>query len=84
MESKTEARLHAQAAAFQSWAMTSDRARRTAPARAARDAKFMRQIDPDGVMDPAELAQRVAAARRAYFSRLSLAAARARRERREQ
>ncbi len=83
MKSRTEARLHAQAAAYQSWAMTEDRAARTAPGRAARDAKFVALVDPEGRLTDPELAERVALARRAYFSRLSLAAAQARRRRRE-
>jgi hypothetical protein len=83
MESRTEARLRARAAAYQSWAVTEDRAARTAPGRAARDANFIKLVDPDGTLTDAELVKRVAAARRAYFSRLSLAAAHARRKRRE-
>lgn len=83
MESRTEARLRARAAAYQSWAVTQDRTRRTAPGRAARDAHFVKLVDPDGTLTDAELVERVVAARRAYFTRLSLAAARARRKRRE-
>ena len=83
MESRAEARLHGQVAAYESWAHTPDRAARTARARAARDAKFVDQVDPDGVLDEAERALRVAAARKAYFARLSLKAAQARRERRD-
>jgi hypothetical protein len=83
MESKTERRLRAQAAAYQSWAVTEDRAARTAPGRASRDAKFIALVDPEGRLSDPELAERVALARRAYFSRLSLAAARARRRKRE-
>ena len=83
MKSRTEVRLRAQAAAYQSWALTEDRAARTAPARAARDAKFIALVDPEGRLTDPELAERVALARRAYFSRLSLAAAQARRRRRE-
>ena len=82
MESRTEARLHAQVAAYESWARTPDRAARTAPGRAGMEAKFVNQVDPDGVLDDAELARRVTAARRAYFARLSRLAAKARRERR--
>ena len=81
--SKTEARLHGQIGAYESWARTPDRRARTAPARAGFEAKFVRMVDPDGVLDDAELALRVAAARRAYFSRLALTAAKARRRRRE-
>jgi hypothetical protein len=82
MESKAEARLHGQIAAYESWARTPDRAARVAPARAGMEAKFVNEVDPDGVLDEAELALRVAAARKAYYARLSRLAAKARRERR--
>lgn len=78
MKSRTETSLAARAAAYESWARTQDPAERTAPARAAAAARFRREVDPDGVLPEAELARRVAAARAAYFTRLSLAAVRAR------
>jgi len=67
----SERRLIAQTAANESWAHTSDRAARTAPARAALDAKFERDVDPDGVLPPAERARRAENLRKAHFQRLT-------------
>jgi hypothetical protein len=53
--------------ALESWARTEDRSARTAPARAAFNARF------DAYPDPV-------AARKAYFARLALASAKARRK----
>jgi hypothetical protein len=50
----------------------------TAPARAAFDAKFVDQVDPERTLPIAERQRRVTAARRAYFARLALASSRAR------
>lgn len=44
--------------------------------------KFEREVDPDGVLAPAERARRAAHARKAYFARLALKSAQARRRRR--
>lgn len=71
-------RLLAQAAAHASWAKTADRAARTAPARRAALARFERQVDPDGVLEPEERQQRAESARRSYFRYLALRSARAR------
>jgi hypothetical protein len=54
-----------------SWANTTDRTARTAPARAALDQKFLDQADGDPV--------RAAHLRKAYFQRLALKSAQARR-----
>lgn len=70
--------LRARVAVHSSWAKTSDRAARTAPARAASIARFEREVDPDGTLPPAERARRAESARKAYMARLSLAASRAR------
>jgi hypothetical protein len=51
----------------------------TAIARAGFLARFEREVDPDGVLDPSERRRRAEQARRAYFVRLSLAALEARR-----
>lgn len=48
----------------------------TAPARAAFLERFAREVDPDGVLDPAERERRAVAARRAYFQRLAFARSR--------
>jgi hypothetical protein len=39
-----------------------------------------RQVDPDGVLDPAERARRVVHARKAYFLKLALKSAKVRRK----
>ncbi len=67
--------------AHESWARTPDRSARTAPGRAVFDARFEREVDPDGTLPPAERARRAEHARRAYFTRLALASAKARRAR---
>lgn len=41
--------------------------------------RFEREVDPDGVLTPAERARRADHARKAHFARLSLASARSRR-----
>ena len=51
----------------------------TKKARAAFAARFDRQVDPDGVLPPAERARRADAARRAYFTELQLRSSRSRR-----
>jgi len=63
--------LAGQLAAHESWAKTTDRAARTAPARAAADAKFLAQADGDPVK-----AQHL---RKAFYARLSLKSAQSRR-----
>ncbi|MFC5120215.1 hypothetical protein ACFPN7_40305 [Amycolatopsis halotolerans] len=70
----------AKIAAHTSWANTSDRSARTAPARRAARDRFEKQVDPEGVLPPRERALRAESARRAYFSALALRSARARRK----
>ncbi|HET9255759.1 MAG TPA: hypothetical protein VFO16_11215 [Pseudonocardiaceae bacterium] len=41
-------------------------------------ARFEREADPDGVLEPAERARRAQAARRAHMQRLALASSKAR------
>lgn len=65
--------LLARIAAHESWANTTDRTARTAPARAARDQKFLDQADGDPV--------RAAHLRKAHFARMALKSAQARRAR---
>lgn len=55
----------------------------TAKARQAALDRFERQVDPDGVLAPAERARRAEHARKAYFTRLALRSAQARRARRD-
>ncbi|HEY0640126.1 MAG TPA: hypothetical protein VGD67_21035 [Pseudonocardiaceae bacterium] len=73
--------LRARLAAHVSWANTTDRAARTAAARRAAHDRFDRQVDPDGVLPPEERARRAANARKAYYLRLALRSAAARRRR---
>ena len=70
--------LRGQLAAHESWAQTADRAARTAPARDTFLERFERQVDPDGILDPAERARRAEHAKKAYFLRLALKSAQAR------
>ena len=53
----------------------------TRAARAAFLARFEREVDPEGILDPAERATRAAAARRAYMLRMSMRSAKVRRQR---
>lgn len=76
-----EISLQAQLAAHTSWAATNDPVARTAPARAAFMDRFEREVDPDGLLSPADRARRAENARKAYFARLALASAKARRTR---
>ena len=69
----------AQIAAAERWGRTADRSAATAPARAGLRAKFAREVDPNGVLDPAELERRVDHLVRAHMLRMSRAAAQARR-----
>lgn len=70
-QKSTERSLIASIAAETSWANTPNRTARTANARAALDAKFLAQASGDPV--------RAAHLRRAYFKRLALKSAQARR-----
>lgn len=67
----SERSLIASIAAHESWAATTDRAARTAPARRALDAKFLSEADGDPV--------RAEHLRKAYYQRLALKSAQARR-----
>ncbi len=42
-------------------------------------ARFEREVDPDGTLEPAERERRAAHARKAYYSALALKSAKARR-----
>lgn len=67
--------LRSKIAAHESWANTTNRTARTAPARAARDAKFLESAGGDPV--------RAAHLRKAHFARLALKSAQSRRKARE-
>lgn len=55
----------------------------TAPARAKFLSRFEREVDPNGVLPEAERQKRAATARKAYFSRLALKSAKARRAKKQ-
>ncbi len=59
-------------------ASIADPAAHTAPARAAFLDRFERAVDPEGVLAPAERAQRAQHARKAYFLGLALKSSQAR------
>lgn len=67
--------------AHESWARTEDRPARTRKARQAFIEKFEREVDPDGVLEPAERSKRAEHARTAWYQRLALKSAAARRAR---
>ncbi len=73
--------LIARIASHTSWANTTDRAARTEPARRGLLDKFARQVDPDGVLAPAERERRAEAARKAFYLSMSRKSAEARRKR---
>lgn len=81
--SPSERKLRAQIAAHTSWANTDDRRARTANGTAALLSKFEREVDPEGILPPAERARRAESARKAHFARLAFKSAQARRQRKE-
>lgn len=74
-----ERTLRARLAAHALHAQVSDPAAHTAPARRAFMDRFERQVDPTGLLDPAERSRRAAHAKTAYFSALALRSVQARR-----
>lgn len=80
-ESPAERTLRTRAAAHAKWAHEPDRTAATSKARAGLQARFERQVDPNGVLDPVERAKRAESARKAYYADLSRRSAKARRER---
>lgn len=73
----------ARIAAHTRWAGEPDRHAATQPARDGLQRRFEREVDPDGVLPPDELAIRATSARRAHFQRLALKSAQSRRARRD-
>jgi hypothetical protein len=74
--------LQARMAAHSLHARVANPAAHTAPARRAFLDRFEREVDPDRVLKPEERARRAEHARKAYFLKLALASAAARRRRR--
>jgi hypothetical protein len=75
-------RLRAQIAAHIRWSRE-DPTANAVRAQAGLVARFERQVDPDGTLEPAERARRVESARKAHMKRLALKSAKARRRRAE-
>ncbi len=76
-ESRT---MRARMAAHSLHAKVADPTAHTAPARKAFLDGFEREVDPDGVLPPAERARRAEHARKSYFLKLALKSAQARRK----
>lgn len=76
---REERALIATKAAHASWAKESNPSARTAAARAAADARFERQVDPEGVLPVAERHRRAQHARKAFYAGMALKSAQARR-----
>src|SRR4029450_593623 len=79
--SRAERSLRARIAAYALHAQRDPR-ETTANGRAAFLARFDREVDPRGLLEPEERRRRAEQARRAYFTRLALAPAKARRAKR--
>jgi hypothetical protein len=71
-------RLRASAAALTRWSREPDRTAATRPAVSGFLARFERQVDPDGLLDPAERVRRAEVARKAYMMLLALKSGRSR------
>lgn len=74
-----ERSLRARIASHAFHAQVPDIVAHLAPARRGFMDKFERQVDPDGVLDPAERTRRAEHARKAYMSSLALRSVQARR-----
>ncbi|MGD8214613.1 hypothetical protein [Aestuariimicrobium sp. Y1814] len=74
--------MRAQIAASTRWAKEPDRAQATKPARQGLRRKFEREADPEGKLPQAELDYRVDQLMKAHMLRMTLAASKARREKR--
>lgn len=78
--SDTDRVLAGRSGAYKSWAHTEDRAARTANGRKSFLDKFEREVDPDGVLAPAERARRAEAAKKAHMTELARRSAKARKK----
>jgi hypothetical protein len=58
--------------AYRKWARCTDRAEAVAASHASFNARFEREVDPNGQLPPDVRALRVAAARSAYYAELAL------------
>jgi hypothetical protein len=73
--------LAASIAANSRWAHEPDRSAATSAGRRAFLSRFEREVDPDGRLTPEERFRRAEHAKKAYFARLALKSAQARRRR---
>lgn len=74
-------RLQTRAAAHKSWAKTTDRSARARAGNRALMARFERDVDPQGILPPADRAKMADSLMRAHFTNLALRKARAKRAR---
>lgn len=84
--SQSERSLRGKLATHTGWANTVDRTARTAPGTKASPASvdyWLDKVDPDGQMTDQQRRAAADSARKAYFSRLAFASAKARRAKRE-
>jgi hypothetical protein len=77
----SERSIRGRIGAYTRWANTEDRYLTTRPAREGFYAKFEREVDPEARLAPQERAKRAEFARKAYYQRLALKSAQARRRR---
>jgi hypothetical protein len=70
--------MRASLAAHSRWAGEPDRKEALQPARDGLLARFERQVDPDGVLDPGERAKRAESARQAFYKAMQLKSSRSR------
>lgn len=73
--------MRARIGAHTSWANTTDRAARTAPARRSFLERFEKQVDPDGTLPEAERLRRAESARKAFMLSIALKSAESRKRR---
>jgi hypothetical protein len=66
-------------AANKRWAFCENRSAATLPARLALEDKWLREVDPDGTLPPAERATRAKNLRAAHYKRMALKSAQVRR-----
>lgn len=78
MVTATNRQLAARIGAHSRWAKEPDRVAATAPARAGLKAKFLLEVDPDGLLDEAERERRAQSLMRAHMLRLASKSAKAR------
>lgn len=82
--SEAELRLQRKAAVEMSWANTADRAARMAPAwEARRRGRYLKLVDPDGVLPEAEREAKADALRKAEYADMARKGVKSRRLRRE-